>query len=171
MHAPCITCVLGCVPNSGRWEHHNIFCQAERESTASWTPGRLHCMLDTANLAVVNDAVEEGAGREVGQRRGGGRVHVQAFWGQQHQGLREGPVHLAPQHVEQLGRGAGRGHAQVALPLGIAASVLHHQGRPVLLPGTLMSVHAEVGGDRVAMANCSIHACMHCSCHVHAGHR
>ena len=65
------------------------------------------------HLAIINDTVEEGAGGEILQGGGGGAVVQQVLGGQQHQGLLEGPVQLAPQGMEQLSRGGGIHYKQV----------------------------------------------------------
>ena len=100
--------------------------------------------LKLANLAIINDAVEEGASGEVLQGGGGGTVMQQVLGGQQDQGLLKGPVQLAPEGVKQLRRGGGIHHKHVGQPLCVAPHVLHHHPLPYFLQQQRLAVQLEV---------------------------
>mmetsp|Transcript_48024 Transcript_48024/g.121190 ORF Transcript_48024/g.121190 Transcript_48024/m.121190 type:complete len:1103 (-) Transcript_48024:202-3510(-) len=83
-------------------------------------------------LAVVDEAVEEGAGGEVVQGGGAGAVVEQELVAQQHQRLAEGAVHLPAQDVEELRGGGGVDEEEVGVALRVAPHVLHHERLPLL---------------------------------------
>ena len=85
------------------------------------------------HLAIINDPVEEGPCSEVLQGGGGWPVVQQVLGGEQHQGLLEGSVQLAPESMEHLRWCCGIDHKDVGQALSMPPHVLHHHLLPHIL--------------------------------------
>lgn len=85
------------------------------------------------HLAIINDPVEEGSCGEVLQGGGGWAVVQQVLGGEQHQGLLEGSVQLAPESMEHVRWCGGVDHKDVGQALSMPPHVLHHHLLPHIL--------------------------------------